>query len=135
MSARPGLTQFPPPRFLTPKSAPHFLAAEANLLHRLQPTSEFRGLVPHFIILVQSMMNRRRDRLPPKRRLQTTSTCLAISSAVSFASFTQLILVETGLPQLRARVSANRPLAGLPISAAISFPPLTKRVLVLASTP
>jgi hypothetical protein len=60
-----------------------------------------------------------------RRLLHTTSTSLAVSTAVSFASFTQLVLVKTGLPQLGARVSANRPLASLPKSPTISFPPLT----------
>ena len=58
------------------------------------------------------------------RSLQATSTSLAIPAAISFASFAQLVLVETGLSQFAAHVSANRPLAGLPISAAISFAPL-----------
>src|SRR6476620_11174435 len=58
------------------------------------------------------------------RPLQATSTSFTIPTAISFASFAQLVLVETGLSQFAAHVSANRPLAGLPISAAISFAPL-----------
>jgi hypothetical protein len=56
--------------------------------------------------------------------LQATPTSLAIPATISFASLAQLILVKTSLPQFGAHVSTNRPLAGLPISAAISFAPL-----------
>ena len=59
-----------------------------------------------------------------QRPLQAPSASLAIPAAISFASFAQLVLVETGLSQFAAHVSTNRPLAGLPISAAISFAPL-----------
>jgi hypothetical protein len=59
-----------------------------------------------------------------QRPLQLTSAGLAIPAAVSFASFAQLILVEAGLPQFSARIPANGSLAGLPVSAAISFAPL-----------
>jgi hypothetical protein len=67
--------------------------------------------------------------------LQATSTSLAISAAVSFASFAQRILVETGLPQFSAHIPPNWPLAGLTVSAAISFAPLPQRVLVFAGKP
>ena len=59
-----------------------------------------------------------------QRLLQAPSASLAISAAISFASFAQLVLVEAGLSQFGARISPNWSLAGLPISAAISFAPL-----------
>ena len=60
-----------------------------------------------------------------QRPLQATSTSLAIPAAVSFASFAQLVLVKAGLSQFAAHVPANWPLAGLPVSTAISFAPLS----------
>ena len=59
-----------------------------------------------------------------QRPLQAPSASLAISAAISFASFAQLVLVEAGLSQFGARISPNWSLAGLPVSAAISFAPL-----------
>jgi hypothetical protein len=59
-----------------------------------------------------------------QRPLQLTSAGLAIPAAVSFASFAQLILVETGLPQFAAHIPPSWSLAGLAVSAAISFAPL-----------
>ena len=59
-----------------------------------------------------------------QRPLQAPSASLAIPAAISFASFAQLVLVEAGLSQFGARISPNWSLAGLPVSAAISFAPL-----------
>jgi hypothetical protein len=59
-----------------------------------------------------------------QRSLQAPSASLAIPAAISFASFAQLVLVEAGLSQFGARISPNWSLAGLPVSAAISFAPL-----------
>jgi hypothetical protein len=70
-----------------------------------------------------------------QRPLQATSTGLAIPAAISFASFAQLVLVETGLPQFGAHIPTNWSLAGLAVSAAISFAPLPQRVLVFTGTP
>jgi hypothetical protein len=64
-----------------------------------------------------------------------TSTSLAIPTAISFAAFTQLILVEASISQFGAHIPANRSSAGLPISAAVSFAPLSQRVLVFAGKP
>ena len=67
--------------------------------------------------------------------LQSPSASLAISAAISFASFAQLVLVEAGLSQFGARIPPNWSLAGLPVSAAISFAPLAEHVLVFAGAP
>jgi hypothetical protein len=77
------------------------------------------------------------DAGPPRdtgnwRALQLTSTGLAIPTAISFAAFTQLILVEACISQFGAHIPANWSPAGLPISAAISFAPLAQRVLIFA---
>jgi hypothetical protein len=64
-----------------------------------------------------------------------TSTSLAIPTAISFAAFTQLILVEASISQFGAHISPNWSPAGFPISAAISFAPLSQRVLVFAGKP
>ena len=64
------------------------------------------------------------QRIEKLRPLQTTSTSLAVPTAISFASFAQLVLVEASLSQFAAHVPANWSLAGLPVSAAISFAPL-----------
>ena len=56
--------------------------------------------------------------------LHATSTSLAIPTAISFASFAQLVLVEAGLSQFAAHIPPNWSLASLPVSAAISFAPL-----------
>lgn len=61
---------------------------------------------------------------PVSATLQATSASLAIPAAVSFASFAQLILVEAGLPQFAAHIPPSWSLAGLAVSAAISFAPL-----------
>jgi hypothetical protein len=67
--------------------------------------------------------------------LHAPSASLAILAAISFASFAQLVLVETGLSQFAAHVSPSRSLAGLAVSAAIPFTPLAQHVLVFAGTP
>src|SRR6185369_15206707 len=72
---------------------------------------------------------------PARRSLQATSTSLAIPTAISCALFAQLLLVEAGLSQFGAHIPANWSLAGLPVSAAISFAPLPERVLIFARTP
>jgi hypothetical protein len=69
------------------------------------------------------------------RLLQTTSTSLAIPTAISCALFAQLVLVEAGLSQFGAHIPPNWSLAGLTVSAAISFAPLPQHVLVFAGTP
>src|SRR5882724_215092 len=69
------------------------------------------------------------------RPLHAPPTSLAIPTAVSFASFAQLILVEAGLSQFGAHIPPNWPLASLTVSAAISFAPLPQHVLVFAGTP
>jgi hypothetical protein len=60
---------------------------------------------------------------------------LAVATTVSFPLFSQLVLVETSLPQFAAHVSPNRSLAGLAVSAAISFALLAQAILVFARTP
>jgi hypothetical protein len=49
--------------------------------------------------------------------------------------FAQLVLVETGLPQFTAHIPPNGPLAGLPVSAAVSFALFPQPVFVFAGTP
>jgi len=58
------------------------------------------------------------------RPLQATSTSLAIPTAISFALFAQLVLVEASLSQFATHIPPNWSLAGLPVCAAISFAPL-----------
>jgi hypothetical protein len=50
-----------------------------------------------------------------------TSTRFPVPATISFALFAQFVLVETSLPQFAAHIPSNRFLAGLPVSAAISF--------------
>ena len=52
-----------------------------------------------------------------QRPLQAPSASLAISAAISFASFAQLVLVEAGLSQFGARISSNWSLAGLRVQS------------------
>ena len=59
-----------------------------------------------------------------QRLLQAPSASLAIPAAVSLASFAQRVLVEASLSQFGAHIPPNWPLAGLTVSAAISFAPL-----------
>ena len=77
------------------------------------------------------------DVAPPRNAvpLELASTSLAIPTAISFASFTQLILVEASVSQFGAHIPPNWSPAGLPISAAISLAPLAQRVLVFAGKP
>jgi hypothetical protein len=49
--------------------------------------------------------------------------------------FAQPVLVETSLPQFAADIPANRSLAGLAVSAAVSFALLAQTVLVFAGAP
>jgi hypothetical protein len=46
---------------------------------------------------------------------------LAVSTAISFALFAQPIFVEASRPQFAAHIASDGPLAGFPVSAAISF--------------
>jgi len=64
-----------------------------------------------------------------------TSTSLAIPTAISFASFAQLILIKASLSQFATDVPAHWSLAGFSVSAAISFAPLPERILVFAGSP
>jgi hypothetical protein len=59
----------------------------------------------------------------PKYRspILATSASLAIPTAISFALFAQPILVEASCAQFAAHIASDWPLAGFPVSAAISF--------------
>src|SRR5262245_17887314 len=59
----------------------------------------------------------------------------ANDARASGALFAQLVLVEAGLSQFGAHIPPNWSLAGLTVSAAISFAPLPQHVLVFAGTP
>jgi hypothetical protein len=62
---------------------------------------------------------------PLCKLLHAPSTSLSIPATISFALFAQSILVKAGLSQFGAHISPNWSLAGLPVSAAISFAPLS----------
>src|SRR5690348_10330353 len=61
-------------------------------------------------------------------------TSLAIPAAISFALFTQPILVEASLSQFPAYVSSYWSLADFAISAAIAFALLPSNILVFTGT-
>jgi hypothetical protein len=67
---------------------------------------------------------------PPTKLASSTS--LTIPTAIPFALFTQLILVEASCAQFAANVSSSWPLASFPVSAAISFALLAEPILVFA---
>jgi hypothetical protein len=56
-----------------------------------------------------------------------------VTTAVSFALFTQLIFIQTSRPQFAAHVPGDWSLASFTIGAAITFPTLAQPVFVFAS--
>ena len=73
---------------------------------------------------------------PLARRAAMSFTAPAhftVTAAVTFALFTQLILIETSRPQFAAHVSCHWSLASLPIGSAISLATLAQPVFVFAS--
>ena len=69
----------------------------------------------------------------PSSRL-ATSASLAIPTAIPFALFPQLILVEASRAQFAAHIPADRSLAGFPVSAAVSFALFPQPVFVFTGT-
>ena len=63
-----------------------------------------------------------------------SSASLAISTAIPFTLFAQLIFVEARRAQFAANVATHRSLAGFPVSTAVSFALFPQPVLVFTGS-
>jgi hypothetical protein len=63
-----------------------------------------------------------------------TSASLTIFTAIPFALFAELVLIEASRPQFAAYITSDRSLAGFPISATVSFALFPQPVLVFTGT-
>ena len=61
------------------------------------------------------------ERIRKRQFKLAISTSLAVPTAIPFALFAQLILVEASCTQFAAHIASDWSLAGFPVSAAVTF--------------